>query len=130
MYSRMNEVAALLGVRIGENFEIDTKEGQFVFDNKGLYSMHAKVYSAYILYQLLTGELNIKHQLANPWRPKNNDNYYTIDADGCIEHEVWSNDVIDINCYKLGNCYRTRQDAEQNRDKWIAFYSSDEILEV
>lgn len=130
MRSYMFEVAEMLGVRVGEHFDIDTKEGKFVFDNKGLYSMHKQMHSPYILFQLLTGELVIKPQSAQPWKPENNDNYYTVDTDGCVDMEIWSNDVIDMNSYKLGNCYRTHQEAEQNRDKWIAFYASDEILEV
>lgn len=35
-----------------------------------------------------------------------------------------------MNYYKLGNCYRTKAEAEFNRDKWMAFYASDEVLEV
>ena len=35
-----------------------------------------------------------------------------------------------VNRYKLGNCYRTKEEAEANRDKWVKFYKSDEVLEV
>ena len=40
------------------------------------------------------------------------------------------NDFIDRMLYKLGNFYRTAEEAEANRDKWVAFYASDEVLEV
>ena len=123
----MNEVAKLLGVRIGEDFEIDTKEGKFVFDNKGLYSMHTKAYSPYILFQLLTGELSIKPQ---PWKPTLNQTYYTVDEKGGIVQDLWWGDYLDIMSYRLGNCYATELEAEQHRDKWLAFYASDKILEV
>lgn len=130
MYSRMNEVAKMLGVRIGEYFDIDTKEGKFMFGNDGLYSMHTQTYSPYILFQLLTGELVIKPQSAKAWKPKLGDTYYSIGPGGILEPGTWLSDFIDIAMYKLGNCYCTVQEAEQNRDKWIAFYASDEILEV
>ena len=56
-----------------------------------------------------------------------------IEKDGDIREIEWhpcrymSNHV---NRYKLGNCYRTREEAEANRDKWVAFYASDDVLEV
>ena len=126
----MNEVAKLLGVRIGEHFDIDTKQGKFMFDNGGLYSMHKQMHSPYILFQLLTGELEIKPQPAQPWKPQFGESYYLITPGGAVEPSTWLNAVIDITMYKLGNCYITATEAKQNRDKWIAFYSSDDILEV
>ena len=130
MRSYMFEVAEMLGVRVGERFEIDTKEGKFVFDNKGLYSMHKQMHSPYILFQLLTGELVIKPQPAQPWKPDLDKRYYVIEETGMVSEEVWWNECIDIMFYKLGNCYRTIEEAEAHRDKWLAFYASDEILEV
>jgi hypothetical protein len=126
----MFEVAEMLGVRIGEYFDIDTKEGKFVFDNAGLYSMHAKVYSPYILFQLLTGELGIKPQSAKAWKPKFGDAYYSIGPGGVLEPGTWLSDFIDLAMYKLGNCYCTTEEAEAHADKWKAFYASDDILEV
>ena len=128
MYSHMNEVATILGVKIGEYFDIDTKEGKFVFDNNGLYSMHTKSDCPYVLFQLLTGELDIKRQ---PWKPTMyKDVYYVVDDDGNVQEEHWFNEYPDLMCYKLGNCYRTSEEAEAHRDKWITFYASDDILEV
>ena len=127
MYSRMNEVAKLLGVRIGENFEIDTKEGKFVFDNDGLYSMCYQDYCPDVFCQMLAGRLKIKPQ---PWKPALNKTYYSVDENGGIVQDLWWGDYLDIMSYRLGNCYATESEAEKHRDKWIAFYASDEILEV
>ena len=130
MRSYMFEVAEMLGVRVGEHFEIDTKEGKFVFDNKGLYSMCSQDYCPDVLCQMLAGRLNIKPQSEKPYQPKFNDTYYSIGTGGVLEPGTWLGDFVDITMYKLGNCYYTAQEAERNRDKWIAFYASDEILEV
>ena len=126
----MNDVAKLLGVRIGETFEIDTKEGKFIFYIDGLYSMHAQDYCPDVLCQMLAGRLNIKSQFAKSWKPNYDQGYYIVLTDGTVVCEEWFNDTSDINYYKLGNCYCTAEEAEENRDKWVAFYASDEILEV
>ena len=76
---------------------------------------------------LLSGQLEIKRK---PWKPKYNQCYYSIGPGGVLEPGRWMNDFIDVAMYKLGNCYRTAEEAEANRDKWVKFYESDEVLEV
>jgi hypothetical protein len=56
--------------------------------------------------------------------------YYFLDRNGDADCSYWNDNFVDICLYKLGNCYRTAQEAEVNRDKWKAFYASDEVLEV
>lgn len=130
MYSRMNDVAKLLGVRIGENFEINDKTGKFVFDNKGLYSMSIQSYCYKELNALLSGDLKIKPQPVKPWKPADNKTFYIVNECGDVVQDLWWGDCADIMYYKLGNCYPTEADARKHRDKWIAFYASDKILEV
>lgn len=85
-------------------------------------------FKAYVLRDLCTGAYGIKRK---PWKPENNEYYYIVDPDGSICFDEWCMDnSIDLNYYKLGNCYRTREEAEANRNKWVAFYASDEVLEV
>lgn len=127
MRSYMFEVAEMLGVRIGEYFDIDTKEGKFVFDNDGLYSMHAQAHCSDVLCQMLAGKLSIR---CKPWKPELNQTYYSIDENGEALQDLWWGDYLDIAFYKLGNCYRTAEEAEAHADKWKTFYASDEILEV
>ena len=126
----MNEVAKLLGVRIGEDFEIDTKEGRFIFYIDGLYSMHTQDYCPDVLCQMLAGRLKIKSQHTKPWKPADNKTFYTVNECGDVVQDLWWGDCADIMYYKLGNCYATELEAEQHRDKWLAFYASDKILEV
>lgn len=62
------------------------------------------------------------------WKPKFDEKYYSIGVDGSVEDGVWMNDFLDYSLYKLGNCYRTIEEARANRSKWGKFYDSDEVL--
>lgn len=80
-----------------------------------------------LLINLLLGHFSIK---CKPWKPSKGDRYYAISPKGNLNDYYWINDVLNLSSYKLGNCYKTAQEAESNRDKWVKFYTSDEVLEV
>ena len=65
-----------------------------------------------------------------PFKPKFEEEYYSIGVDGSVEDGVWLSDFLDYSLYKLGNCYRTRSEALANRSKWGKFYDSDEVLSI
>ena len=81
------------------------------------------------LTNILTGTYTIERK---PWKIKEGDEFYYIDCDGIVTHFLTAGCDADdyINYYKLGNCYRTEKEALANREKWKAFYESDEVLEV
>ena len=130
----MAEVAKMLGVELGEEFDVDvhgtivkakiTKDDIYLLDGQSCFSGYN---SSTLLRNLLRGNYSVKRK---PLKPKKNEEYWTVMRDGEVFLATWLNDLIDIHCYKLGNCYRTKEEAETNRDKWISFYSSDEVLEV
>lgn len=130
----MAEVAKMLGVKLGEEFDVDV-HGTIVKakitqnDICLLGSPHylANYNASTLLRNLLCGRYVIH---TKPWKPQKHEEYWTVMRDGEVFLATWLNDLIDIHCYKLGNCYRTKEEAETNRDKWISFYSSDEVLEV
>ena len=136
MANHMEEVAKMLSVELEEEFEVEYR-GKTVVSAKltgaGLQLTNINgldIYisdSSIILEWLLTGHCTVKRL---PWKPNYGDSYYSIGPGGCLEPGQWLDDFIDIAMYKLGNCYRTVQEAEANKDKWIAFYESDEMLEV
>lgn len=64
------------------------------------------------------------------WRPKFDEKYYSIGVDGAVEDGVWMNDFLDYSLYKLGNCYRTIEEARANRSKWGKFYDSEGVLSI
>jgi hypothetical protein len=124
----MKEIAKMLGVELGEKFKINDGENySYYFDESGLCCSEHFVNCEYVLLQLLSGVHSIKH---TPYKPKTEDIYYFLDKNGYADASYWNDNFVDICLYKLGNCYRTAQEAEANRDKWIAFYASDEVLEV
>ena len=133
MANHMAEVAKMLGVELGEEFEIDYGGDSTIVNAKvtdtgfRIINLNNLEFSGLVLNLLLSGQLEIKRK---PWKPKYNQCYYSIGPGGVLEHGRWMNDFIDVAMYKLGNCYRTAEEAEANRDKWAKFYESDEVLEV
>ena len=123
----MKEVAKMLGVEIGEVFEIGPHHVEYVLSDCGLFNVrsHNKANDTFI--SLLTDGATIKRK---PWKPNIEDFYYIIDESGQSSSAQWYDDSIDINYYKIGNCYKTREEAEANREKWKSFYESDEVLEI
>ena len=125
MANYMNEVAKMLGVEIGEEFYCnDGYCFTYKITDRGL-SLNG-VLSAETLMMLLNGLLTIKRK---PWKPNANDIFWSINADGNAVWSVWIGATQQLLCYKLGNCYRAEEEAVANRDKWISFYASDEVLE-
>lgn len=128
MANHMAEVAKMLGVELGEEFEIGPYNAKYVLSDDGVYSVGgSKSVCTIALNNLLNGEWIIKRK---PWKPKDDEKYWCVEPDGKITGYCWMNIAGGNACYKLGNCYRTREEAEANRDKWVAFYASDEVLEV
>lgn len=134
MENYMKDIANLLGVKLNEEFEVKTgntiykakitKKDIYLLDSPPSWSNYN---SSTLLRNLLRGRYTI---CSKPWKPSYNERYYSIGPGGVLEPGNWMNDFIDLMLYKLGNCYRTPQEAEENCDKWIKFYVSDEIIEM
>lgn len=137
MANHMAEVAKMLGVELGERFTIIDLDGEImgtaIIDECGFKLIEYNVnytnsWYQYALEDLLTGKYIIKRK---PWKPKDEQTYWHVDENGYVWQELADYGYAGyLNYYKLGNCYRTREEAEANRDKWIKFYASDEVLEV
>ncbi len=134
----MSEVAKMLGVELGERFKLDLKDeldNKYYGDNEyylcedGMkLDKEGHVCSnADMLWFLLCRKYAIKRK---PWKPNKYETYLLIDEDGLVSYDEWMGTSTDLNYYKLGNCYRSQEEAEKNKQKWIDFYSSDEVLEV
>lgn len=138
----MKEIANMLGVELYENFYIKCNLGLtdknnnetrtqdrdwFCFDEYGLKCTSVTPYINSYLVGLLNGDYSIERK---PWKPTYHEKYYSIGPGGVLEPGDWLNDFIDQAMYKLGNCYRTVEEASANRDKWIKFYSSDDLIEL
>ena len=132
----MAEVAKMLGVELGEEFEIDyghTRTATANITKTGLHIIDTNMVdfsgdlNRVTLDWLLGGKCTIKRK---PWKPKYGEIYYCVNTFGQVCEEQWYRDILDRMFYKIGNCYKDASQAEANRDKWIAFYASDEVLET
>lgn len=123
----MAEIAKLFGVELCEEFEIKGYPSRYMFINDGMINAESGFVCDGTLLKLLTNQVFIKRK---PWKPKVDERYYSVAENGIPEENICVWDHFDIILYKLGNCYRTREEAEANRDKWVTFYESDEVLEV
>jgi len=55
------------------------------------------------------------------WKPKEGNTYYCIAHDGAHE-SYWDDDYIDNGRYKLGNCFRTREEAKAMLEKTLKLW--------
>lgn len=136
MANHMAEVAKMLGVELGEEFAVlEDSSKEFRITANGIEVYDVGLWwaglenASFVLEKLLSGFYSIKRK---PWRPNDKETYWYVDERGDIWGETFDNHWASdhINYYKLGNCYHTYKEAEANRDKWVAFYASDEVLEV
>lgn len=140
MANYMADVAAMFGVELEEVFQIVTPDKNLVvkaeFTEHGLCILSrtkngkdcdGDAYIVKNIESLLTGFYEVKRI---PWKPESFEEYFYVGLDGEIIRTPYTRSSDDINMYKLGNCYKTRELAEANKDKWIHFYKSDEVLEV
>lgn len=124
--NHMKNIANMLNLEFGENFNINGCEGEYYLTEQGLFDKEGSLRTG-LLCGILSGVYTI---IKKPWKPKYNEMYYYVDKSGEICSECWNNDVIDWNAYKLRNCYKYREYAEKHIDKWVKFYNSDDVINV
>jgi len=136
MANYMAEVAKMLGVEFDEEFEIEfpspsSVKATAVFSENGFRIINTDAYiltpywAESVFHNLLKGSLTIKRK---PWKPKDNELFFVVSFDGKVMFKYWDEESTPYRTYyKIGNCYRYKDEAEANRDKWMAFYASDEI---
>ena len=134
MANYMEQVAKMLGVELNEEFEIVFPNNlnchaTALINSERLYNIaNQDFWQISALTHLLNGSYTIKRK---PWKPKDGEEYYCIEmlyGDAICNH--WRGLWMDVMYYKVGNCYRTQEEAKANRSKWIVFYNSDDVLEV
>lgn len=112
----MPEVARMLGVEIGEEFDILVNETEMlvhgpykIIDNEIVDYVGCKTKN--LLYGLLTGEYTIQKR---PWRPKEGGWFYHIYGNGGgVTAKFFNfNNVYDLALLNMGNCFPTKEAAE------------------
>ena len=127
--NKMSEVAKLLGVEMGERFEIKGKNGLYFFNLDGLILEENEPFSlTYMLYSLIIGEHRIIKQ---PWKPKIGEMYYSIFTGGDgggIDYTTWYGGFDDLCNYKMGNVFRTENEAKSHKMRFLTWLDEGEQI--
>lgn len=114
--NHMKEVAQMLGVEFGEEFEIEGREGNFRISNDGIEvfdEINVDKYgwctvSGNVYVDLLVRGFGI---IKKPWIPKYGEMVWTLDGKLVTETSV-SGFAPDVAALALGWHFHTREDAE------------------
>ena len=112
----MPEVARMLGVEIGEEFDVIYETGQKsdwgpykitrdgLVDESGNWTLNETA-----ILNLLKGNYNLQKR---PWRPKEGELFWTINGKGDLEKYHFLNDMCDLALLNMGNCFPTKKAAK------------------
>lgn len=64
------------------------------------------------------------------WVPKIGEKYWYCSNSGNIGQNLRDCSTYDAAMCKIGNCYRTPEEAKANVVKWVEFFNSDEVVDV
>ena len=117
------KIAELLGVEIGEPFEITSvihvKGSYFYFSETELLEHvegRTPDYAQYrVLADLIYGD---KKVVKLPFKPKNGENYFYAwwcNSKIFIDYSAWAGDSFDYAMMHIGNCFRTKSEAEKHK---------------
>lgn len=123
------EVAKILGVETGEEFEIITNEMKMlthgpykITDNAIIDCVGCKTKS--LLYGLLTGEYTIQK---HPWKPKQGNLYWFIKTDGTVCLDRFVVDSQHLSMLNMGNCFSEASEAEAHIEEMVEKYKKIEM---
>ena len=51
------------------------------------------------------------------WKPKENEDYYYISSNVICYADIWEKGVCDEDRYEIGNCFKTKEEAEKTVEK-------------
>lgn len=108
----MPEVAKMLGVEIGEEFDMivgKALSGPFRFTEFDVVDREGWSIPLDRFHKLLVGEHAIQKR---PWRPKDGEEYWVVYPVGKIIQTVFGGDPYDLAVLNMGNCFPTKEAAE------------------
>lgn len=119
----MLEVAKMLGVEIGEEFDILVNEAEMlvhgpykIIDNAIVDYVGCKTKN--LLYGLLTGEYTLQKR---PWRPTEGEPHWFVLPNGSVGLGVfYKNNARSLSLLNMGNCFPTKEAAEAAKPEMLA----------
>lgn len=115
------EICKMLGLEIGEEFQVKGDNVTYKFASDGLKLTHCDGFGLEITVAAkakLDTLLNGKDEIVKlPWKPKEGESYWTFILYDCdirlgIEPRKWTDDMFDFAFLKAGWIYRTCEEAE------------------
>ena len=116
--NHMEEIARMLGVELGEEFDIEGRWNPYKITESGLIDRFGGNEPDILLY-LLSGIEEITKK-EKPWMPKDGENvfYVNINDNGAIWKDVFTADdlycVVDL---ALGWVFKTKEEAEAHEEE-------------
>lgn len=124
----MADVAKMLGVELGEEFDFDCYEynNPYRITADGLVDRFGTSFPEQLAF-LLLGKLGI---IKKPWRPKDGEDYYYIATTANHEPYIttYASRGMDVIRLRIGNFFKTYEEAKANVDKWTEYISQEPDL--
>lgn len=117
--NHMEEAAHMLGVELGEEFEIEGRKwNPYRITESGLIDCGGSNDWELFLYLLSGSEEIIKKE--KPWMPKDGESVFYIDIEG--DGEVWEDEFCFDGFYSVSNLalgwvFKTREEAEAHKEE-------------
>ena len=112
----MTEVAKMLGVEIGEPFDVFDEDGEikgcgpYRFTDETIVNCDDEGAPIWLLHYLLCGKNTLQKR---PWRPEEDGQYWVIYPDGFIcSYNFSKSSLSDLAFLNMGNCFPTKAAAE------------------
>ena len=112
----MPEIAKMLGVVIGEEFNLLNEDGEIVlyspykFTGDSIIDYEGSTLRGWRLWNLLTGDYTLQKR---PWRPKDDDEYWFVELDGDVQYSYFYKDnESDLASLNMGNCFQSKEAAK------------------
>lgn len=110
------QVAEMLGVELNEKFMLKDEDNDFlprtyrITDEGLMFEFGGVPETSRKLLDIISGRLTI---VKFPWKPKTDEIYYYYSPyEGLTFQEIWLNTAGDYCMWKIGNCFRTREEAQ------------------
>lgn len=109
----MPEVAKMLGVEIGEEFDMivgKALSGPFCFTEFDVVDREGWSIPLDRFHKLLVGEHALQKR---PWRPKEGELYWLVTVGGLLKYDYfWRDSLGSLTLLNMGNCFPTKEAAE------------------
>ena len=116
----MADVAKMLGVEVGEEFDVATFQdlNPYKITGDGLVDRFGTSCPTELVL-LLRGKFDI---VKKPRKPQEKETYYYILLSGGVTHTTFAaGNILDVLRVRLGNCFTTQEEANANADKWAEY---------